>query len=1236
MSKDKEPKKESSGGQQQSLFAFFGKQPAAAATSNAASSTTATRPAPKQSSQATTTPKTSSSTSKSQTKAVATASSSSVKRFTAQNGSTSTSELDSLAGQDTVGTPETSEVNSSASRPVPSKRAIEIISDDEDDEDDVSTFKKKKTSGKAKAVIVDSEDEPEQVAKDPKSKVKALAAKARAKGKKAARGKEDNDDDEFEAGSDASSEDYFKEMDDSAFLSDDLGAATSTSKIKKASTARNKSSPSSRPMMKSVSSGSGGISGIKTQAALAKEKAKADKRATENAFSFLLDPKDMDGVRPGEPGYDPRTLYIPKSAWKTFSPFETQFWEIKQYHYDTVLFFQKGKFFELYEEDAAIGHREFDLKLTDRVKMKMVGVPEASFDLWAGKFLAQGYKVGRVDQCETALGAEIRLKDGKTKGEAKKGKEIVRRELKSVLTSGTLVDGTLLTDDLANHCVSIKEFTPDSTSAPTFGVCVLDAATAQFQLSSFTDDACRTQVETLIRQLKPKELIHEKGNLSVSTLRLLRNCLSIDCQWTALKPGTEFLREEDTKAELRKMFRPQDGGDAMDTGDDQDANVPQVIRDMYNEPVCMSALGGMIWYLRQLNLDQDLVTTKNFNIYDPISQGKALVLDGQTLAHIEVLQNSLGGTEGTLLHLLMRCVTPFGKRLFKVWLCTPLREASAINDRLDAVDDILANPHFLSTFEGVVKKVPDLERMLSRIHAKQCKKAEFIKVVGAFRQIASGLDGLLNATSDFKSSGIPGLLRSAPEIEPLLDEIESLFDGEEMLPVDGKDADYERVKANVDKYEEALQDELEDAKKKLKCSVSFKDIGTKDIFQLEVPSSVKVPANWTRMSSTKAFNRYYSPAVESLVKKLKEARERKQIVVSEFQFKVYGEFDKEYDTWMQVVRLVAELDCLMSLAKSSQALGEPSVRPEIVESDAAFVEFEELRHPCIFSATTDFIPNDVALGSNAPRMALLTGPNMAGKSTLLRMTCAATIMAQLGCYVPATRARISPIDAIYSRMGANDFIFANSSTFKVEMDDCNKILTKATPRSLVILDELGRGTSTYDGMAIAYSVLHRLATHVGCIGFFATHFTSLTDDFAYHPQIRLCNMLTQVDDDTHAVIFLYKLVDGVSPKSYGPKIASLAGMSDSLVQRATDISKEFETTSRARERRVRANETLPLTAQADAAFLLKLAKLKLETSADGKSLQDVLRAVDVSSKAQLLRSLKIIKDGVERLQCAKA
>ncbi|GAA5847718.1 hypothetical protein JCM3766R1_000742 [Sporobolomyces carnicolor] len=1145
---------------------------------------------------------------------------------------------------------------------VPSKRAAPVREEaeeqgeqDSDEEERIKPRKRPSLGGKKR--VIDSEDESDdddvQVV-SPKKKQpapKKSLAKSRGKGKK----KTDRDDSDFSMGSgpgsDSESEDYFDDDLDEAIanVSDEAMSSSSsvsapktkgskkaqsklpssTAKVPSSSNAHSASKPP-RPSLKSAASGSGGVGAIKTAAEMSKEKEKQQKKANETAYGFLAKPKDADGIPHSDPGADPRTLHIPAPAWKTFTPFEKQFWEIKQNHFDTVLFFQKGKFFELYEDDARIGHSVFDLKLTDRVKMAMVGVPESSFDFWAAKFLAQGYKVGRVDQSETALGAEIRNKDAKAaggKGKAKPGggKEIVRRELKSVLTSGTIVDGTMLTDDMSNHCVAVKEELSDSAAQPIFGVCVLDASTAEFSLSHFVDDVSRTQLETLIRQLKPKEIIHQKGNLSVSTLRLLRNCLGIDCQWTALKEGKEFLRSDDAREEVIKLFKAakKDGEEVVD----EDSLVPDDIRKMYDKPVAMSALGGMVWYLRQLNLDSELVTANNFNIYDPLSRGTALVLDGQTLAHIEVLQNSQGGTEGTLFQLLSRCITPFGKRLFKVWLCAPLRDVVGINDRLDAVEDLLANSNFAASFDNMARKLPDLERKLSRIHAKTCRKSEFIEVIAAFEKIADGMTNLSDLCENFKSTGIPSLIKNCPEIGEVLENLQGLYDSDELLPVDGKDEEYERIRQRVEDIEDKLQGELKAAQKQFKdASIQFKDIGTKDIFQIEVPAKHKVPNNWTKMTSTQKVNRYYSPEVSRLVSSLKEARERKTMVVNNFQFKLYGEFDKDYATWMSVVRAVAQLDCLLSLSKSSAALGEPCVRPEIVESDQAILDFEELRHPCILSASSDFIPNDVAIGGSAQNLMLLTGPNMAGKSTMLRMTCTAVIMAQLGCFVPAARARIAPVDAIYSRMGANDLIFANASTFKVEMDDCNKILTKATPRSLVILDELGRGTSTYDGMAIAYSVLHRLATHVGCVGFFATHFTSLTEDFAYHPEIRCCNMQTHVNDETREVVFLYKLVDGAAPKSYGPHVASMAGLSETIVERAIAISKQFETTSKAREREQRANESLPLTAQADAAFLIKLAGLNLaERGSEGGA---------VSTK-QLRRTLAAIRKGFETQKKSK-
>lgn len=238
-----------------------------------------------------------------------------------------------------------------------------------------------------------------------------------------------------------------------------------------------------------------------------------------------------------DPDYDPRTLHVPSTAWKGFTPFEKQFWEIKSKHWDKVVFFKKGKFYELYEKDADIGHQQFDLKLTDRVNMRytkipnifsMVGVPESSFDHWASQFIAKGYKVAKVEQLENAIGKQIRDRESN-----KKEEKIIRRELSSVLTAGTLIDGGLLTNDLSSFCMAIKE---TQENPPNFGICFVDASTAEFNFASFTDDADRTRLETLLVQINPKEVILEKGNVSKTTLRLIRNCLS-EAQITYIVSG---------------------------------------------------------------------------------------------------------------------------------------------------------------------------------------------------------------------------------------------------------------------------------------------------------------------------------------------------------------------------------------------------------------------------------------------------------------------------------------------------------------------------------------------------------------------------------------------------------------------------------------------------------------------------------------------------------------------------
>ncbi|CAG8540503.1 7230_t:CDS:10, partial [Cetraspora pellucida] len=377
------------------------------------------------------------------------------------------------------------------------------------------------------------------------------------------------------------------------------------------------------------------------------------KAKNEERYSWLQEVKDADGNLEGSPEYDSRTLLIPRSAWNKFTPFEKQFWEIKSKHWDTVVFFKKGKFYELYERDADIGHKEFDLKLTDRVNMRMVGVPEMAFESWAAQFIAKGHKVAKVDQMETAIGKEMREKASNIKEE-----KIIRRELTSILTAGTIVEGGLLTNEMATYCMSIKESCPAENAPPAFGICFVDTATAEFHLASFVDDVDRTQFETLIMQIKPKEIVYEKGMLSQLSKRILKDCTNRPI-WTALNPENEFWDANTTRSQLRmsQYFSSNQNasiaqddvdndGDITMFGNDEGNKIetwPSAIQEALKDPLMLSALGGLIWYLRSLKLDVELVSLRNFHIYDPICHNTSLVLDGQTLANLEVFENSLDG-----------------------------------------------------------------------------------------------------------------------------------------------------------------------------------------------------------------------------------------------------------------------------------------------------------------------------------------------------------------------------------------------------------------------------------------------------------------------------------------------------------------------------------------------------------------------------------------------------------------
>lgn len=706
-----------------------------------------------------------------------------------------------------------------------------------------------------------------------------------------------------------------------------------------------------------------------------KPKAKVHTKEPEDRYPWLANLKDINKNPPGHPDFDPTSIYIPPAAWNRFSAFEKQYWEIKQKLWDTVVFFKKGKFYELYENDATIGHQLFDLKLTDRVNMRMVGVPESSLDMWVNQFVAKGFKVARVDQMESALGKEMRERDGTVK----KTDKIIRRELACILTGGTLVEGSMLQDDMATYCAAIKESVIDDK--PAFGITFVDAATGQFFISEFQDDVELTKFETFVAQTSPRELILEKSHLSAKALRILKNNTSPTTIWNYLKSGNEFWDADLTRREL-------DCNEYFTVGEEQ--VWPEKLNQSKGKDLLMSALGALVYYLRVLKLEQNLLSQGNFEWYNPIHKNGTLILDGQTLINLEIFSNTAnGGQDGTLFNLLNRCVTPFGKRLFRQWVCHPLCNIQKINERLDAVDMLNADRNIREQFSSQMTKMPDLERLISRIHAGVCRPEDFVRVLDGFEQI----DYTMSLLGAFGGGNglVDRLISSMPNLKEPLSYWETAFDKRKakeeklLIPERGIEEDFDNSQDERDRIRRDLHSLLEKQRGLLKCkTLKFTDIG-KEIYQVEAPKSVKVPANWRQMSATSAVKRYYFRELEDLVRELQEAEETHSQIVKEVASRFFKRFDVDYEVWLQAIRIISQLDCLISLAKSSSALGEPSCRPVFVDDERSVVEFEELRHPCMLNTVADFIPNDVTLGGNEAKINLLTGANAAGKSTILRM-----------------------------------------------------------------------------------------------------------------------------------------------------------------------------------------------------------------------------------------------------------
>uniref|UniRef100_A0A286Y1Y9 DNA mismatch repair protein n=1 Tax=Cavia porcellus TaxID=10141 RepID=A0A286Y1Y9_CAVPO len=612
-------------------------------------------------------------------------------------------------------------------------------------------------------------------------------------------------------------------------------------------------------------------------------------------------------------------------------------------------------------------------------------------------------------------------------------------------------------------------------------------------------------------------------------------------------------------------------------------------------------------------LDSDMVSVRPGAIFTKANQ--RMVLDAVTLNNLEIFLNGTNGsTEGTLLERIDTCYTPFGKRLLKQWLCAPLCSPFAINDRLDAVEDLMDVPDKISEVTDLLKKLPDLERLLSKIHNvgsplksqnhpdsraimyeettySKKKIIDFLSALEGFKVMCKIIEIMEEVVDGFKSKILKQVVTLQiknpegrfPDLTTELNRWDTAFDHEKarrtglITPKAGFDSDYDQALADIRENEQSLLEYLDKQRSRIGCrTIVYWGIG-RNRYQLEIPENFTIhnlPEEYELKSTKKGCKRYWTKTIEKKLANLINAEERRDVSLKDCMRRLFYNFDKNYKDWQCAVECIAVLDVLLCLANYSQGGDGPMCRPALLlpgEHNPPFLELRGSRHPCITKTFfgDDFIPNDILIGCEEQQedgrayCVLVTGPNMGGKSTLIRQAGLLAVMAQMGCYVPAEMCRLTPVDRVFTRLGASDRIMSGESTFFVELSETASILRHATAHSLVLVDELGRGTATFDGTAIASAVVKELAETIRCRTLFSTHYHSLVEDYSKNVAVRLGHMACMVENECEdpsqeTITFLYKFVQGACPKSYGFNAARLAHLPEEVIQKGHRKAREFE------------------------------------------------------------------------------
>ncbi|XP_047714689.1 DNA mismatch repair protein Msh3 isoform X1 [Prionailurus viverrinus] len=871
-----------------------------------------------------------------------------------------------------------------------------------------------------------------------------------------------------------------------------------------------------------------------------------------------------------------------KRTKSIYTPLELQYIELKQQQKDAILCVECGYKYRFFGEDAEVAARELNIYCHLDHNFMTASIPTHRLFVHVRRLVAKGYKVGVVKQTETA--ALKAIGDNRS--------SLFSRKLTALYTKSTLIGedvnplvklddainvDEIVTDNSTNFLLCIcedQENVKDKKKGNIFiGMVGVQPATGEVVFDSFQDSASRLELETRILCLQPVELLLP-SHLSEQTENLIHRA-------TAARVRDDRIRVErmdNVYFEYSHAFQAVTEFYAKDVVDIQGSQSFSGIINLEKTVIC--SLAAIIRYLKEFNLEKVLSKPKNFKQLS--GEMEFMTINGTTLRNLEILQNQTDmKTKGSLLWVLDHTKTSFGKRKLKKWVTQPLLKLREINARLDAVSEVLhSESSVFGQIENHLRKLPDIERGLCSIYHKKCSTQEFFLIVKTLYHLKSEFQALIPAVnSHVRSDLLQTFILEIPELLSPVERFLKLLNEQAAKSGDKTElfkdlSDFPLIKKRKDEIEEVthrIQIHLQDIRKILKNpSAQYVTVSGQE-FMIEIKNSAVscIPTDWVKVGSTKAVSRFHSPFIVENYRRLNQLREQLVLDCSAEWLDFLEDFSEHYHSLCKAVHHLATVDCIFSLAKVAKQGN--YCRPTLQEERKIMIK--NGRHPVIdvlLGEQDQYVPNSTSLSGDSERVMIITGPNMGGKSSYIKQVALITIMAQIGSYVPAEEATIGIVDGIFTRMGAADNIYKGQSTFMEELTDTAEIIRQATSQSLVILDELGRGTSTHDGIAIAYATLEHFIKDVKSLTLFVTHYPSVCElEKSYLQQVGNYHMGFLVNEDESKedpgeeqvpdfVTFLYQITRGIAARSYGLNVAKLADVPEEILKKAASKSKELE------------------------------------------------------------------------------